>query len=121
MHWNSLPMRWLWWSDGIKRQGYYGERGTNRKWNMSIRGVIEGQVITALMDITFSPIAAWCIGSVKKGRAWGASKREPMVQMIALSMIKYIGPEDREVPTQEERWEYAKKQKEEGEYKKWVI
>jgi hypothetical protein len=44
-----------------------------------------------------------------------------MVQMIDLSMIKYIGPEDRIVPKQAERQEYAKKQKEEGEYKKWVI
>jgi len=44
-----------------------------------------------------------------------------MVQMLDLSMIKYIGPEDREVPPQEERQEYAKKQLEEGEYKKWVI
>jgi len=90
---------------------------------------------TALCDIGFSPNAAWCLGSVcrgyscaahalyhmKKGRAWAASKREPMVQMLDLSMIKYLGPEDREVPTQEERQEYAKKQKEEGEYKKWVI
>ncbi len=90
---------------------------------------------TALCDIGFSPNAAWCIGSVargfscaahavytmKKGRAWAASKSEPMVQMLDLSMIKYIGPEDREVPTQEDREEYAKKQKESGEYKKWVI
>ncbi len=90
---------------------------------------------TALCDIGFAPNAAWCIGSVcrgfscaahalyhmKRGRAWGASKKEPMVQMIDLSMIKYIGPEDRPVPTQEERQEYAKKQKEAGEYKKWVI
>lgn len=90
---------------------------------------------TALCDIGFSPNAAWCLGSVcrgyscaahtvyhmKKGRAWAASKREPMVQMLDLSMIKYLGPEDREVPTQEERQEYASKQKEEGEYKKWVI
>ena len=44
-----------------------------------------------------------------------------MVQMIDLSMIKYIGPEDRRVPKQHERQEYAKKQKEEGEYKQWVI
>jgi hypothetical protein len=36
-------------------------------------------------------------------------------------MIKYIGPDDREVPSQEERQEYAKQQKETGEYKKWVI
>ena len=90
---------------------------------------------TALCDIGFAPNAAWCIGSVcrgfscsahavynmKKGRAWGASRREPMVQMIDLSMIKYIGPEDRKVPKQHERQEYAKKQKEEGEYKQWVI
>jgi citrate synthase len=90
---------------------------------------------TALMDIGFSPIAGWCLGSVcrgyscaahalynmKKGRAWGASKREPMVQMIDLSMIKYIGPEDRPVPPQDQRQQYAKKQKEQGEHKKWVI
>jgi len=90
---------------------------------------------TALCDIGFSPNAAWCIGSVsrayscaahalynmKKGRAWAASKAEPMVQMLDLSMIKYTGPEDRKVPSQDERQEYAKKQKEEGEYKQWVI
>ena len=90
---------------------------------------------TALMDIGFSPNAGWCIGSVsrgyscaahalynmKKGRAWAASKNEPMVQMLDLSMIKYIGPDDREVPSQEDRQEYARAQKEEGEYKKWVI
>jgi citrate synthase len=90
---------------------------------------------TALCDLGFSPNAAWCIGSVcrgfscaahavfsmKKGRAWGASKAEPMVQMIDLSMIKYTGPEDRPVPSQSERQEYARKQKESGEYKKWVI
>jgi citrate synthase len=90
---------------------------------------------TALMEIGFSPNAGWCIGSVsrgyscaahalynmKKGRAWAASKNEPMVQMLDLSMIKYIGPEDREVPSQEDRQEYARKQKESGEYEKWVI
>ena len=96
---------------------------------------VVGSGNAALMEIGFSPTAGWCLGSVcrgyscaahalynmKKGRAWGASKREPMVQMIDLSMIKYIGPEDREVPSQEERQEYARKQKEKGEYKKWVI
>jgi hypothetical protein len=41
--------------------------------------------------------------------------------MLDLSMIKYIGPEDREVPSQEERQDYARKQKESGEYEKWVI
>ena len=90
---------------------------------------------TALMDIGFSPNAGWCIGSVcrgfscaahalynmKKGRAWAASRNEPMVQMLDLSMIKYIGPQDRQVPSQEERQEYAREQKELGEYKKWVI
>ncbi len=90
---------------------------------------------TVLADLGFSPNAAWCIGTLtrgyscaahalytmKKGRAWAASKNEPMVQMLDLSMIKYVGPEDRPVPTQEERQEYAKKQLEEGEYKKWVI
>lgn len=90
---------------------------------------------TALMDVGFAANAGWCIGIVcrafscaahalynmKKGRAWAASKREPMVQMLDLSLLKYTGPEDREVPSQEERQEYAKKQKEEGEYKKWVL
>lgn len=90
---------------------------------------------TALAELGFSPNAAWCIGCVcrgfscaahavytmKKGRAWAASKREPMVQMLDLSMINYKGPADREVPSQAERQQYAGKQKEEGEYKKWVI
>ena len=96
---------------------------------------VVGSGNSALCDIGFAPNAAWCIGSVcrgysccshalfnmKRGRAWGASRREPMVQVIDLSMIKYVGPDDRRVPKQEERQEYAKKQKEEGEYKKWVI
>jgi citrate synthase len=96
---------------------------------------VVGSGNTALCDIGFAPNAAWCIGSVcrgyscaahavfnmKKGRAWGASRSEPMVQILDLSMIKYVGPEDRKVPKQKERQEYAKKQKEEGEYKKWVI
>ena len=96
---------------------------------------VVGSGNTALCDIGFAPNAAWCIGSVcrgfscaahalfnmKKGRAWGASRSEPMVQVLDLSMIKYIGPADRKVPKQEERQEYATKQKEEGEYKKWVI
>ncbi|MEX0331112.1 MAG: citrate/2-methylcitrate synthase [Puniceicoccaceae bacterium] len=90
---------------------------------------------TALCDIGFSPNAAWCIGSLvrgyscaahavftlKKGRAWAASRNEPMVQMLDLSMIKYVGPVDRRVPKLSERQDYAKKQKEEGEYKQWVI
>ena len=107
-----------------------------KKEGRSYVGVnVVGAGNTALCDIGFAPNAAWCLGSVcrgfscaahalfnmKKGRAWGASRREPMVQMIDLSMIKYIGPEDRRVPKQHERQEYAKKQKELGEYKKWVI
>jgi len=96
---------------------------------------VVGSGNTALCDIGFAPNAAWCIGSVcrgfscaahalynmKRGRAWGASRNEPMVQMIDLSMIKYIGPEDRRVPKQSARQEYARNQKEQGEYKQWVI
>jgi len=96
---------------------------------------VVGSGNTALMEIGFSPNAGWCLGSVcrgfscaahalfnmKKGRAWGASRNEPMVQMIDLSMIKYVGPEDRIVPKQADRQEHARKQKKEGEYKKWVI
>lgn len=107
-----------------------------KKEGRSYVGVnVVGAGNTALMEIGFSPNAGWCLGSVcrgfscaahalfnmKKGRAWGASRNEPMVQMIDLSMIKYVGPEDRRVPKQEERQKYARKQKEEGEYKKWVI
>ncbi|MCL2792154.1 MAG: hypothetical protein FWD87_03610 [Spirochaetaceae bacterium] len=90
---------------------------------------------TILCDIGFAPYAAWTIGSVsrgwscachalhqlKKARAWSASRNEPMVQMLDLSMIKYIGPEDREAPPLSERQEYAKKQLESGEYKRWVL
>lgn len=90
---------------------------------------------TALADLGFSPNAGWCIGcvtrgfscaahalsTIRKGRAWAASKNEPMVQMLDLSMLKYIGPEDREVPPREERQAHAKDQLEKGEYKKWVI
>ena len=90
---------------------------------------------TALSDRGFSPNAAWTIGCVtrgyscschalftlKKGRAWGASRNEPMVQMLDLSMIKYIGPEDREVPLQSEREAYAMNELKTGEFKKWVI
>ena len=96
---------------------------------------VVGSGNTALMEIGFSPNAGWCIGSVtrgfscaahalfnmKKGRAWGASRNEPMVQMIDLSMIQYVGPEHRIVPKQEERQEYASQQKETGEKKQSVI
>jgi citrate synthase len=89
----------------------------------------------ALADIGFAPDAAWCINSVSRGfscaahalfsmkrsRAWAASRNEPMVQMIDLTMIKYVGPEDRPVPSQDSRQEYARKQKEDGEYRQWVI
>jgi citrate synthase len=107
-----------------------------KKEKRSFVGVnVVGSGNTALMDIGFSPLAGWCLGSVcrgfscaahalfnmKRGRAWGASKREAMVQMIDLSMIKYVGPKDRRVPPQSERQKYAKKQKEEGEYLKWSI
>ena len=112
---------------------FHARRKKEGKSHVGVNVVGAGNA--ALMEIGFSPNAGWCVGSVcrgyscaahalyhmKKGHAWGASKREPMVQMIDLSMIKYIGPEDREVPKQEERQEYARKQKEKGEYKKWVI
>jgi citrate synthase len=113
---------------------YFHER-RKREGRSRVGVNVVGSGNTALMEIGFSPMAGWCLGSVcrgfscaahalfnmKKGRAWGASRNEPMVQMIDLSMIKYVGPEDRLVPKQEERQEYARKQKEEGEYKKWVI
>jgi citrate synthase len=90
---------------------------------------------TALADLGFSPTAAWAIGCIcrgfscachaienmKKGHAWMASIREKMVQLLDLSMIAYGGPEDRPVPTQEERQEVARKELEKGDYKKWVL
>ena len=90
---------------------------------------------TALGDLGFSPNAAWAIGCIcrgfscachaienmKRGHAWMASTRERMVQLLDLSMIIYEGIPDRPVPTQEERQEYAKKEREKGEYKKWVL
>ena len=112
---------------------FHARRKTEGRSYVGVNVVGAGN--TALCDIGFAPNAAWCIGSVcrgfscaahalysmKKGRAWGASRREPMVQMIDLSMIKYVGPPDRPVPTQEDRQEHARKQKEEGEYREWVI
>ncbi len=112
---------------------FHARREAEGKKRVGVNVVGAGN--TALCDIGFAPNAAWCIGSVsrgyscaahalysmKKGRAWAASKSEPMVQMLDLSMIKYVGPDDRPVPTQEEREKYAKRQKDEGEYKKWVI
>ena len=90
---------------------------------------------TALAELGFSPNAAWTIGvtcrgfscgchaieNMKKGRAWMASAGEKMVQMLDLSMIAYEGIPDRPVPTQAEREEYAKKELEKGEYKKWAL
>ncbi len=112
---------------------FHARRAKEKKSYVGVNVVGAGN--TALCDIGFAPNAAWCIGSVtrgfscaahalynmKKGRAWAASRNEPMVQMLDLSMIKYVGPEDREVPTQDQRQEYATKQKEQGEYKQWVI
>ncbi len=112
---------------------FYARREKDGRSYVAVNMIGAGN--TALADLGFSPNAGWCIGCVtrgfscaahalynmKKGRAWAASKREPMVQMLDLSMIKYEGPEDRKVPSQEERQEYARKQKEKGEYKKWVI
>ena len=90
---------------------------------------------TALAELGFSPNAAWAIGCIcrgfscachaidnlKRGRAWMASTQEKMVQMLDLSMIAYDGIPDRPVPTQDEREEYAKKELEKGEYKKWAL
>jgi len=112
---------------------FYARREREGKSYVAVNMIGAGN--TALADLGFSPNAAWCVGCVcrgfscaahalytmKKGHAWAASKREPMVQMLDLSMIEYVGPEDREVPSQEERQEYARKQKDEGEYKQWVI
>jgi len=75
---------------------------------------------TALMEIGFSPNAGWCIGSVSRGYSCAAHALYNMKKGRAWA-VKYIGPDDREVPSQEERQEYAKKQKETGDYKKWVI
>ena len=109
--------------------------GARRKGSPTWGVNVVGAGNAALSDLGFAPNAAWCIGSVsrgyscaahavfqmKKGRAWAASRSEPMVQMLDLSMIKYAGPDDRPVPGQEERQEYAKAQKASGEFRKWVL
>lgn len=90
---------------------------------------------TALAELGFSPNAAWAIGilcrgfscachaieNMKTGHAWMASTRESMIQLLDLSMIAYEGIPDRPVPTQEEREEYAQKELEKGDYRKWVL
>ncbi|MCZ6529950.1 MAG: hypothetical protein O6949_06410 [Chloroflexi bacterium] len=112
---------------------FYARREREGKSYVAVNMIGAGN--TTLSDLGFSPNAAWCVGSVcrgyscaahaiytmKRGHAWAASKREPMVQMLDLSMVKYVGPADRDVPRQEERQQYARKQKESGEYKRWVI
>ena len=50
-----------------------------------------------------------------------ASAEEKMIQMLDLSMIVYDGIPDRPVPTQGEREDYARKELEKGEYKKWAL
>lgn len=90
---------------------------------------------STLMDLGFSSLAGWVIGCVtrgyscavhaietmKKGHAWAASTREPMVQMLDLSMIQYEGIPDRVVPEQEQREDYAKRELTKGEWKKWNL
>jgi len=112
---------------------FHGRRESEGRSYVAVNMIGAGN--TALADLGFSPNAAWCIGCVcrgfscaahalfhmKKGRAWAASKAEPMIQMLDLSMIKYVGPDQREVPPAEARQEHARKQKEEGEYLQWVI
>ncbi len=112
---------------------FYARRAEEGRSYVAVNMVGAGN--TALADIGFSPNAAWALGctvrgyscaahalyTLKKGRAWAASRNEPMVQMLDLAMIKYIGPEDRAVPSQSERAEYAKKQLESGEFRKWLI
>ena len=50
-----------------------------------------------------------------------ASTEEKMIQMLDLSMIVYDGIPDRPVPSQGEREDYARKELEKGEYKKWAL
>jgi len=90
---------------------------------------------SSLMDLGFSPLGSFIIGSVsrgyscaahaieqlKRGHAWMASRREKMVQLLDLSMLKYEGPPDREVPPLRDREKYAQEQKKKGEWKKWSL
>ena len=112
---------------------FYARRAEEGRSYVAVNMIGAGN--TALADMGFAPNAGWTIGvcargwscachalyTLKKARAWAASRNEPMVQMLDLAMIKYIGPEDREVPPLSERQEYAKKQLESGEYKKWAL
>ena len=112
---------------------FYARRAEEGRSYVAVNMIGAGN--TALSDMGFAPNAAWTIGvcvrgyscachalyTLKKARAWAASRNEPMVQMLDLAMIKYIGPEDREVPPMSERQAYAKKQFEAGEWKKWAL
>lgn len=112
---------------------FYARRAEEGRSYVAVNMVGAGN--TALSDMGFAPNAGWVIGCVtrgyscsvhalftlKKGRAWGASRSEPMVQMLDLAMIKYIGPDDREVPPMTDRQAYAKKELESGDYKRWSL
>lgn len=90
---------------------------------------------STLMDLGFSGLAGWVIGCVtrgfscsvhaietlKRGRAWAASTREPRIQMLDLSMIEYEGIPDRVVPLQEQRKDYVDREMKKGDWKKWNL
>lgn len=90
---------------------------------------------SSLLDLGFSGLAGWIIGTcargfscachaieaLKKKRAWSASVKEPMVQLLDLSMIQYEGRPDRVVPTQDEREAYAEEELRNGEWEKWNL
>lgn len=90
---------------------------------------------SSLADLGFSPLSGWAIGSVtrayscaihaieqlKRGHAWMASRREKMMQLLDLSMIRYDGPPDKPIPPLRDRDKYAQEQKEKGEWKKWNL
>lgn len=90
---------------------------------------------STLMDLGFSALSAFVIGSVsrgfscaahaveemKRGHPWMASVREKMVQLLDLSMIEYVGPPEKPVPTPKEREKVAEEQSKTGEWREWSI
>lgn len=117
----------------------YAQDELNRVRAEQGRGKIYPNMIGAgnstLMDLGFSGLAGWVIGCVtrgfscsvhaiatlKQGRAWAASTREPMIQMLDLSMIQYEGIPDRVVPLQEQREDFSDREMAKGDWKQWNL
>jgi hypothetical protein len=106
-----------------------------KQGNIRLHPNMIGAGNSSLMDLGFSPLSSFVIGSVsrgyscaahaseemKRGQPWMASRYQPMIQLLDLSMIKYVGPPERAVPTTKEREKIAEEQKKSGEWREWSV